>query len=85
MTRSAIRKLGQFFFILRRPLPVAIQAPAHVYYLRVDGNSRIRDIAVTAFAVQPSRNVRAVGKVDEVWHLGNWHPGDLLIVGNEVS
>ena len=85
MTRATIGKLGQFCFIVGRPLPVAVQTPTHVHHLWVNGNPNIGDIAVTALAVQPRRNVRTVREMDKVRNLGYRHPRNFFIVCNEVS
>ena len=84
MTRATIGKLGQFCFIVGRPLPVAVQTPTHVHHLWVNGNPNIGDIAVTALAVQPRRNVRTVREMDKIGHLRNRHPGNLLIIRDVI-
>ena len=84
MTRATISKLGQFCFIVGRPLPVAVQTPAHVHHLWVNSNSNIGDIAVTALAVQARGDVRPVREVNEIGHLRNGHPGDLLIIRDVI-
>ena len=80
MAGTAIRQLGQLFRIIRGPISMAVQTPAHVHHLGIFGDLDVGHIAVTFFSVQSRCNVRPVRKVDEIRHHGNGHPGDLLIL-----
>ena len=84
MTSAAVGELGQFFGVVRGSLFVAIQTPTHVHDLWVSGNFNIGHIPMTPLAVQAGRNVRAMGEMDKVRHLGDWHPGNFPVIQNII-
>ena len=84
MTCATVCELGQFFLIIASAFAVTGQTPAHVHHLWILSNPHVGHVAVAPLAIQSRRNMRPVRKMDEVRHLGDRHPGNLLIVCNVI-
>ena len=84
MARAAIRELGQPHRIVSKSRSVTVQTPTHIHDLGVPGNIDIAHIPMTIFAVQARRDMRPMGEVYKVRHLGDRHPGDFFIVQNII-
>src|SRR6266498_3365269 len=76
MASTAICELNALFWIIGCSRSVAVQTPTHVHDLWVLGNFNLRHIPVTSLAIQSCRDMRAMDKMDKVWHLSNRHPGN---------
>jgi hypothetical protein len=84
MTSPAVGKFGQLIHIVTSAFTVAFQAPAHVHDLGIFGDFDSRHIAVTTLTVQACGNVRPVRKMDKIRHLGDRHPGNILVIENVI-
>ena len=84
MASATIREFGQSLRIIGKSRFMAVQTPTHVHDLWVLGNFNLRHITMTILAIQSCRDMRAMDKMDKVWHLSNRHPGDFFIIQDVI-
>ena len=81
MACGTIGQFDKLDWIASRVFTVAVQAPAHVHFLR-HGNRHLADLPMAFFTVQTGGDVRAVYKVNEIGQDGDRHPRDWLTALN---
>jgi len=80
MAGATIRELCQSHRIAGKSRSMTVETPTHVHHLWVFGNIYLAHIAMASFAVQACRDMGTMGEMDKVWHLRDWHPGDLFMI-----
>ena len=80
MTRTAIGKLCKKYWVVLGFLPMAVEAPTHVYHLRILIYSFLAEVTVAILTVKSCSNVRPVDKMHKVRYLRDRHPVDWLVI-----